>query len=79
MLFIINSFVGIVFNSPRCVRAVIESLNHEHLKDEWKSLKCFAVGEATGRLVENELHLNYEGQSSGNLSNLLQDIARCKF
>ena len=67
---------GILFSSPRCVRAVKESLKDEQLKNEWKCLKCFVVGEATGKVLENELQLNYEGQFSGNLSNLLQDISQ---
>lgn len=68
---------GVIFNSPRCVRSVIECIKKTPLKGEWRNLKCFVVGEATGKLVKSELNLKYEGESSGNLCNLLQEISNC--
>uniref|UniRef100_A0A1B6KYP7 Uroporphyrinogen-III synthase n=1 Tax=Graphocephala atropunctata TaxID=36148 RepID=A0A1B6KYP7_9HEMI len=62
-----NLFSGIIFTSPRCVRAVINAVESaEQLDHRWRELQTYAVGEATARLVTENLKLNPEGSCAGN-------------
>lgn len=75
------NFLGIIVNSPRCARAIIESfktLSDDELPTKWKSMKCFVVGNATGCLLSDNLSLTCEGSDCGNLSSLLAVIAKGK-
>uniref|UniRef100_A0A1B6I713 Uroporphyrinogen-III synthase n=1 Tax=Homalodisca liturata TaxID=320908 RepID=A0A1B6I713_9HEMI len=60
-------YSGIIFTSPRCVRAVMNAIeNAENLDHRWQELQTFAVGETTARLVNENLKLNPEGSCAGN-------------
>lgn len=78
-----HTFIGIIVNSPRCARAITQSFkevsNDEKLLMKWKKLKCYVVGDATARLIADNLSFIYEGNDCGNLSNLLELIAKGKY
>ena len=73
--YFINCSTGLVFTSPRSVEATNLCLK-EHQVDisHWAELPTYVVGEATGQLVLQKLHLSSKGQESGNAAALAQYI-----
>lgn len=72
-----NNYSGIIFTTPRTVKA-ISGITNEHLNSEWKNKLNYAVGETTSKLALEELHLQCKGQESGNASNLAKVIINDK-
>ncbi|RZF38056.1 hypothetical protein LSTR_LSTR006455 [Laodelphax striatellus] len=70
-----NEYSGIVFGSPRCVKAVANAV--DTLYKQWQSVPCFAVGEATSRLAKSLLGLNAQGAETGNGEALATVILKC--
>ncbi|XP_073969932.1 uroporphyrinogen-III synthase-like isoform X2 [Rhodnius prolixus] len=64
---------GIIFSSPRCVKAV--SMAADDIT-KWENHRIFVVGEKTGKLVETDLGLRTEGGSSGNAKALAEYILK---
>ncbi|XP_022201979.2 uroporphyrinogen-III synthase isoform X3 [Nilaparvata lugens] len=60
-----NKYSAIVFSSPRCVKAVANAAADLPEADQWESVPCFAVGEATARLVKEMLAWNALGAETG--------------
>lgn len=73
-----NLFPGLVLTSPRCLRGVMKSLNNDKLDENWHHKPIFVVGEATSRLVINELNQEPIGACSGNAMSLIPILSKCK-
>lgn len=71
-----QNYNGIIFTTPRSVRAVKEAIGDESLRAEWKEghKLNYVVGEATFKAALNELGLECKGQDSGNATNLAELI-----
>ncbi|KAF2900463.1 hypothetical protein ILUMI_05715 [Ignelater luminosus] len=71
-----QNYNGIIFTTPRSVRAVKEAIGNECLRSEWKDghKLNYVVGEATFNAALNELGLRCKGQESGNANNLAELI-----
>lgn len=65
---------GLVFTSPRAVRAVSCIKDAKHLLGAWKKRPVFVVGEGTSRILKKELCLDGEGSNAGNSSALAEII-----
>jgi uroporphyrinogen-III synthase len=63
-------YSGLIFTSPRSITAVRDALRGQRLKDDWKSMENYCVGETSHELVLSTLDLHTKGQYSGNASNL---------
>lgn len=63
-------YSGLIFTSPRSITAVRDALGGQRLKDDWRTLENYSVGETSHDLISNHLQLNTKGQQSGNASNL---------
>ncbi|XP_053695616.1 uroporphyrinogen-III synthase [Sabethes cyaneus] len=63
-------YSGLIFTSPRSISAVRDALGGQRLKDDWKTLENYCVGETSHDLVLRTLELETKGQQSGNASNL---------
>ncbi|XP_071441540.1 uroporphyrinogen-III synthase-like isoform X2 [Hetaerina americana] len=72
-----DSYSGIIFTSPRAVKAVSLSLHEqESLLPEWHSSSIFVVGESTSRCLVDQLGLRSEGEESGSARELGDQIAK---
>ncbi|CAH0394447.1 unnamed protein product [Bemisia tabaci] len=70
-----KNYSGIVFTSPRCVKAVSEALKLNHLPPGWESRKVFVVSEKTDQLVRSVLNFSSTvGASAGNEESLISVI-----
>lgn len=65
---------GLVFTSPRAVRAVACIKDARRLLGGWKKHPVFVVGEGTSKIVKKELCLDGEGSNAGNSSALAEII-----
>jgi uroporphyrinogen-III synthase len=65
---------GIVFTSPRAVRAVACIKDARRLLGGWKKHPVFVVGEGTSKILKKELCLDGEGSNAGNSSALAEII-----
>ncbi|XP_058452977.1 uroporphyrinogen-III synthase-like [Malaya genurostris] len=63
-------YSGLIFTSPRSITAVRDALGGHRLKDDWKTLENYCVGEPSHDLILTSLELETKGQHSGNASNL---------
>ncbi|XP_055639704.1 uroporphyrinogen-III synthase-like [Toxorhynchites rutilus septentrionalis] len=63
-------YSGLIFTSPRSITAVKDALQGQRLKDDWKTLENYCVGESSHDLIQRSLELNTKGQHSGTASNL---------
>ncbi|XP_055595828.1 uroporphyrinogen-III synthase-like [Uranotaenia lowii] len=63
-------YSGLIFTSPRSITAVRDALKGQKLKDDWKTLANYCVGETSYDLILRSLDLDTKGQHSGNASNL---------
>ncbi|KAJ9583329.1 hypothetical protein L9F63_022346 [Diploptera punctata] len=68
-----EEFAGLIFTSPRGVKAVSRIPHVSDLMVKWQKLTVFSVGEETRRTVMHELALEAQGCEAGN-SNSLADI-----
>ncbi|XP_066999274.2 uroporphyrinogen-III synthase [Anabrus simplex] len=69
------NFSGIIFTSPRAVKAVALSLGTKSgLHTEWQERPAFVVGEGTQRALERELAVKGEGSHSGSAGDLADYI-----
>ncbi|XP_022692648.1 uroporphyrinogen-III synthase-like isoform X1 [Varroa jacobsoni] len=59
-----HKYSGIIFSSPRCVRAV-EQVWSFKIYEHWNERKVFVVGPSTSRAVKDSLHLPTEGEETG--------------
>lgn len=72
-------FAGLIVSSSRCATALVESfklMDDCTTLDRWKCLKCYVVGDTTGRVMRENLSFECEGNTAGNMSNLLEIIAK---
>lgn len=67
-------YSGLIFTSPRSITAVRDALQGQRLKDDWKPLENYCVGETSYDLILRSLDLDTKGQQSGNASNLADFI-----
>lgn len=67
-------YSGLIFTSPRATTAVCDALERNRLKDDWKSLQNYSVGETSSDMIERKLKLATKGQHTGNASNLADFI-----
>uniref|UniRef100_A0A2M4AX44 Uroporphyrinogen-III synthase n=1 Tax=Anopheles triannulatus TaxID=58253 RepID=A0A2M4AX44_9DIPT len=67
-------YSGLIFTSPRSITAVRDALQGQKLKDDWKTLENYCVGETSRDLIQRTLDLDTKGQHSGNASNLADFI-----
>ncbi|XP_062552534.1 uroporphyrinogen-III synthase-like [Armigeres subalbatus] len=67
-------YSGLIFTSPRAITAVWDALEGNRLKDDWKPLENYSVGETSSDLIQRKLELTTKGQHSGNASNLADFI-----
>nr|XP_040232482.2 uroporphyrinogen-III synthase-like [Anopheles coluzzii] len=68
-------YSGLIFTSPRSITAVRDALEGQRkLKDDWKTLDNYSVGETSRELIQRTLDLDTKGQHSGNASNLADFI-----
>ena len=74
--FLDNPKDGIIFTSPRSVAAVKEALGDDSLKNGWKLLDNYSVGESTSSLAKSLLNLETKGEISGNASQLADFILK---
>lgn len=74
-----NDFSGLIFTSPRGVKAVSHVPHVNDLITEWQKLAVFAVGEETSRIVKLELGLDAQGYDAGNASSLADIILQHKY
>ena len=71
-----DDYSGIIFCSPRCVRAAKLSVGENGLGSGWNDKRNFVIGEATYRAVCDDLKLSCSGKESGNLENLSEYIIK---
>ncbi|CRK97802.1 CLUMA_CG011181, isoform A [Clunio marinus] len=75
-----ENYSGIIFTSPRTVQAVQQAIHEEpNIINKWKNKINYSVGEATGQLANEKLHLETRGQQSGNARNLAKVIIEEKY
>ncbi|PNF26751.1 Uroporphyrinogen-III synthase [Cryptotermes secundus] len=74
-----DMFSGLVFTSPRAVRAVACIKDARRLLGGWKKHPVFVVGEGTSKILQKELCLDGEGSNAGNSSALAEIILQNKF
>jgi uroporphyrinogen-III synthase len=65
---------GLVFTSPRAIRAVACIKDARSLLGGWQNHPVFVVGEGTSNILKKVLHLNGKGSSAGNASALADEI-----
>ena len=70
--------LGVIFTSPRGVKAVSHIQNVNDLMTEWQSLAVFAVGEETSRIIKLELGLDAQGHDAGSATSLADIILKSK-
>lgn len=71
--------LGIVFTSPRCVKAVFNAVGTaDNLNSKWYEELIFAVGETTARHVKDKLRLDSDGSFAGNGASLAPVIINSK-
>lgn len=63
-------YSGLIFTSPRSITAVRDALGGQRLKDDWRTLENYCVGDTSHDLILRTLELETKGQQSGNASNL---------
>ncbi|XP_021922928.1 uroporphyrinogen-III synthase-like isoform X2 [Zootermopsis nevadensis] len=72
-------FSGLVFTSPRAVRAVACIKDAKSLLGGWQNHPVFVVGEGTSNVLKKLLHLNGKGSTTGNASALADEIFQSKY
>jgi uroporphyrinogen-III synthase len=72
--FLLICISGIIFTSPRAVRAVACIKDVTSLLRGWQNHPVFVVGEGTSNIVKKVLHLDGKGSSAGNASALADII-----
>lgn len=73
-----NNYSGIIFTTPRSVKALCEALNDKNLDSNWRLKYNYVVGETTYEHALNECGLNCKGQESGNAKKLADVIINDK-
>ncbi|KAG8226319.1 hypothetical protein J437_LFUL011432 [Ladona fulva] len=73
------SYSGIIFTSPRSVKAVSLALENLSLPQAWTSLPTFVVGETTHQTVENSLGLHADGKECGSAKELAPVVSSREF
>ncbi|KAK7109235.1 uroporphyrinogen-III synthase-like isoform X2 [Littorina saxatilis] len=71
-----EKFAGIIFTSPRAVKAVtmaLEAVEGDSQQHDCCRLRCFVVGQATADAAK-EVHFNPEGAETGNAERLSEFI-----
>ncbi|VVC45789.1 Hypothetical protein CINCED_3A002275 [Cinara cedri] len=71
-----QDYSGMVITSPRCARGVIKCLGGFKVDEKWCNKPIFVVGEATSRLITNELGLKPIGAETGNAMALIPIILK---
>jgi uroporphyrinogen-III synthase len=69
-----DDYEGIIFTSPRAVKALEEV--EKDVLERWKTKSDYSVGEATSLLSENILGIPTKGQESGNAQKLSEIIIK---
>ncbi|GLH05935.1 Uroporphyrinogen-III synthase [Gryllus bimaculatus] len=70
-------YSGIIFTSPRAVKAVVKCLESaENCLPEWKEHSMFVVGESTKRILKNDLGLIGRCGSTENAQGLAECITQ---
>lgn len=65
-----DDYSGLIFISPRCVQAAVLISESENVMEKWKDKNNFVVGEATYKVVLDQLGLTCSGKNTGNALNL---------
>lgn len=70
-----SDYEGIIFTSPRSVKAIQMAIDDKlDMLEPWKKKKNYSVGESTSSSAVETLSMQTDGKQSGNAQNLAADI-----
>ncbi|XP_069674066.1 uroporphyrinogen-III synthase-like [Periplaneta americana] len=74
-----EKFSGLIFTSPRAVKAVACLTDASALLEVWRNHPTFVVGEGTANVLKNELNLCGQGSGAGNAGALADIILQNRY